>query len=123
MLNGLKISFAINQVLADLVTQGLLSSQTADLANRIAGSKTNHAYGVEGLDRKAAKCRYSATAVMFARLAMTTARKPAGGIQSDQWKLACAQSFRRAGSDAADIDAAVEGLFEMLSRIDARAGK
>ena len=113
MLIALRIDTATNRVIMKLSLSEIIDSERARMMRNIAGNAFNRQYAESLLNQKAANCKYSAVAAMFARLASLYETNPCNGLTKEEWTQACHHALELAGADSHQAAGATEELLEM----------
>lgn len=119
MFDTYKVIFAKNRVVIELVGMGLITKAMGNLMQDIAGNDANKNYARSALKLGAAKCKFSAAAAVFARLAVLYSREPCNGLTDHEWKMACEHALVLAGAKGNEAQVAMAYLLEMNQRVDA----
>ena len=118
MFEAFKVVQAKNRVIIDLVGNGFLDKRSGDLMREIAGNDANRQYATVALKQRLVKCKYTAAAAVFARLAVYYAKEPSGELTDGQWRLACARALGLAGASPEQTEVAMRELISMNERVE-----
>ena len=118
MFESYKVVFAKNRVMMELIGTGLITKTAGDLMRDIAGNMTNKEYARSTLKLGVVKCKYTAVAAVFARLAVLYSKDPCNGLTDYEWKMACEHALVLAGAKGREAQAVMDELLQMNQRID-----
>lgn len=121
MFEGFKVLLARNQVIIGLLRDSVLEKSKGDLMCEIAGNSANVQYGAGLLQKDLVKCKYTAAAAVFARLAVLYAKNPCNGLTDQDWKFACARALILAGATTEEAVIVMQEFLDMNERVEGEA--
>ena len=84
----------------------------------IAGNAANKGYARSVLKLGFVKCKYTAAAAVFARLAVLYSKDPRNGLTDREWKIACKHALVVAGAKNGEAQVIMDELLQMNERIE-----
>lgn len=112
-----RFTIAKNRVSIELAHEGLIGKEAGSMMSMIAGNRMNMEYAKALLKSGTAKCKYSAAAAVFARIAEAYERNPTNGLTAREWKLACQRAMVRAGANESEVETIVDELIAMNRKV------
>ena len=113
MFYKLRIRFSKNLIIMHLKSIDFIDKDQEEWMRVISGNNFNISYAADLLKHKAAKCKYTAVAAMFARIAEAYDRKPKYGLTALEWKEASKEALTRSGCTFHETDKLYNQLFKM----------
>ncbi len=120
MFDSYKVVFAKNRVMIELIGMGLLTKTAGNLMRDIAGNPANKDYARSALKLGVVKCKYTAAAAIFARLAVLYSKDPWNGLTDREWKIACVHALVLAGAKGNEAQVVMDELLQMNQRIESQ---
>ena len=117
MFEGSRVAYATNCVIGYLVQSGAVDETSGVLMRAISRNRANRHYATAALKLGLVKCKFTAAATTFARLAVYFVDEPIEGITDQHWKLACTQALNLAGASSAEAEISFRDLINMNERV------
>lgn len=116
MFSGFKYRMAKNLVLLEMERDGHVDADTRKMMSEIMAGAANSRFGRQLISTGVAQDKYSAAAVVFARLAAFEMHKPKNLVSLPLWVQAARSAMKHAGASSEESINIVAALMEQQER-------